>query len=68
MRKTLITMATVALASGLFAGTALAGGDDEGKTNVDVDICQPQAPAALVSVGSLMGNPQTNSLQCMGRQ
>jgi hypothetical protein len=30
MRKTMITMATVALASGLFAGTALAGGEGKG--------------------------------------
>jgi hypothetical protein len=68
MRKTMITMATVALASGLFAGTALAGGDDEGKTNVHVDICQPQEPAPLVDLKSLTGSPQTNNLQCMGQQ
>jgi hypothetical protein len=69
MRKTMITMATVALSAGLFAGTALAGGD-EGKGDVDIDICQPQHThsPAIDALETLTGHVNKTNFQCLGKQ
>jgi hypothetical protein len=74
MRKTVITMATVALASGLFAGTALAGGDEheKGGSSATVKYCNPinNQPGLVGNIANgLMGtwnNQPSAPVNCSG--
>jgi hypothetical protein len=69
MRKTMITMATVALASGLFAGIAVAGERGGGNQEIENNqvSCPINDPSPLVDLSGLGGGiagqfaPQTGA-------
>jgi hypothetical protein len=57
MRKTMITMATVALSAGLFAGTSFAGGDGGVGNGGNASFVQKSCPSNANNVlpGAILG-------------